>query len=390
MYNFEDILHREGNGSKKWNEEYINKRFPNHKVPYYPLFIADMDYKLPIDINDKFLDFVQNGDFGYFDVLDKFKSSIVKWNKDLNNIEIDKSCIMPGIGTLASMNLAVKSMLNKGDNVLIFTPVYGPFKDIVVNNEMNLIKQPLQLKNNRYYIDFKALEENITKNNLKCILMCNPHNPSGRVWNYEELQKLVNLCKKYNILLVSDEVHSDLILNKLDFVSIANFFKDYKNIIISSSPNKTFNLAGLSGSYLLIYDEYIYNKIEFEFAKNKLGINRIGYEFLTICYEHGQEWVKNLKVNILENIKLVKDILNVESIHIMEPEAGYLLWLKLDKAKESLYFVQELAEKTGVLVESGSRFVGSDEGYIRINLATSKMILEKSMKELVSFYVEIE
>ena len=389
MYNFEDILHRKENGSKKWNEAYINRRFPNHKVPYYPLFIADMDYKLPTDINNKFVDFIQQGDFGYFDVLDKFRESVVKWNKNLNNIDIDKKCVMPGIGTLASMNLVVKSILDKGDNVLIFTPVYGPFKDIVVNNDLNLIKQPLELRNDRYYINFKDLEEKINHNNLKCILMCNPHNPAGRVWNYEELQMLVSLCKKYNILLLSDEVHSDLTLNECNFVSMSNFIKDYKNIIISSSPNKTFNLAGLSSSYLVIYNDDIYNKLEFEFGKNKLGINRVGYEFLTICYENGQQWVKDLKVNILENLNLVKNILNLDSIKLMNPEAGYLLWVKLDRVKDSLGFTQELAEKTGVLVESGSRFIDSEEGYIRINLATSKVILEKSMKELVKFYSEI-
>ncbi|WP_317852329.1 aminotransferase class I/II-fold pyridoxal phosphate-dependent enzyme [Paraclostridium sp. AKS81] len=117
----------------------------------------------------------------------------------MNDIEIDKNIILPGIGTLASMNLVVKTLLNKNDSVLIFTPVYGPFRDIVENNELNLIKQPLKNIKNRYYIDFDELESNIIKNDIKCVLMCNPHNPSGRVWDYDELNKLVYICKKYNV-----------------------------------------------------------------------------------------------------------------------------------------------------------------------------------------------
>ena len=385
MYNFEDILYREENGSKKWNKEYINKRFPNHKTPCYPLFIADMDYKLPDEILSKFINTIQYGDFGYFDVLDKFNESIVNWYKNLNDIDIDKKLILPGIGTLASMNIVVKALLNKNDNVLIFTPVYGPFKDIVENNGLNLVKQKLDEKNNRYYIDFEKLEANIIQYNLKCILMCNPHNPSGRVWSYEEIKKIVSLCKKYKLILLSDEVHSDLVLDR-KFVSMVTFANEYENIIVSSSPNKTFNLAGVCGSYLLIKNKDIYNKVQCEFTKNKLGINRLGYEFMTSCYENGQNWVNLLREKIKEHLNILESTLVNKGIQIMIPEAGYLVWLRLDKVNDSLTFVEELARETGVLLESGTRFIESENGYVRINLATSRCILEKAMKELDKFY----
>lgn len=388
MYDFEDILFRKENGSKKWNEDYINRRFPGFKTPIYPLFIADMDYKLPSEITNNFMGFIQKGDFGYFDVLEKFNESIVNWYKKINDIEIDKNIILPGIGTLASMNLVVKTLLNKNDSVLIFTPVYGPFRDIVENNELNLIKQPLKNIKNRYYIDFDELESNIIKNDIKCVLMCNPHNPSGRVWDYDELNKLVYICKKYNVFLLSDEVHSDLILNDKKFISLINFEKDYENIIISSSPNKTFNLAGVCGSYLLIKNKILHDKIKNTFLKNKLEINRVGYEFLVACYEHGHNWVDSLRENIKENLKIVELLLDNEGIEVMTPEAGYLVWVRLNKVNDILEFVEKLARESGVLLESGTRFVDSENGYIRINIATSKTIIEKSMRELNKFYDE--
>lgn len=388
MYDFEDILCRQENGSKKWNEDYINRRFPGFKTPFYPLFIADMDYKLPIEITNNFMGFIQKGDFGYFDVLEKFNESIVNWYKKINDIDIDKNIILPGIGTLASMNLVARTLLNKNDSVLIFTPVYGPFRDIVENNELNLIKQPLKNIKNRYYIDFDELESNIIKNDIKCVLMCNPHNPSGRVWDYDELNKLVYICKKYNVFLLSDEVHSDLVLNDKRFISLINFEKDYENIIISSSPNKTFNLAGVCGSYLLIKNKILHDKIKNTFLKNKLEINRVGYEFLVACYENGHNWVDLLRENIKENLKIVELLLDNEGIEVMTPESGYLVWVRLNKVNDSLEFVEKLARESGVLLESGTRFVDSENGYIRINIATSKTIIEKSMRELNKFYDE--
>ena len=386
MYNFEEILSREKNGSKKWNLEYINKRFPGCKSPYYPLFIADMDYRLPKEIIDKFVEFIQQCDFGYFDIMDEFYQSIINWYKIMNDLKIEKEWIIPGIGTISSINMVIKSILNKEDNVLIFTPVYGPFKSVVVDNGLNLITQPLELKENKYYIDINKLEDNIINDDVKCILFCNPHNPSGRVWSKDEVQAIVNICKKYNVLLVSDEVHSDLVLYGNEFTSLQKFGDIYDNIIVSSSPNKSFNLAGLNSSYLLIKDKDNYHKVEKGFSDNKVAINRVGYNFISECYQLGEPWVKQLRKNIEENISIVISIFEESDVEVIMPQAGYLLWIRLNKIENTLEFVSALAKDTGVLVEAGNRFVEGEEGYIRINLATSKEILRISINEIVKYY----
>ena len=246
MYSFEDILDRKDNGSKKWSKEYINKRFKISDEENYPLFIADMDYKLPDEIINPINELITKGDFGYFDVRDSFYDSVVQWYKKNYSCSIKKEWIVPSIGALSSMHLIVEKVFNKKDNLLIFTPVYGPFKDVVINNNMNLYKYKLKINKDRYYIDFKELSEFVERNNIKGIIFCNPHNPSGRCWSKDELDKLVSLCKQNNIKIISDEVHGDLVLGENKFNSLSDYLEENDNIIVISSPNKTFNIAGLN------------------------------------------------------------------------------------------------------------------------------------------------
>lgn len=388
MYSFEDILDRKDNGSKKWSKEYINKRFKISDEENYPLFIADMDYKLPDEIINPISELITKGDFGYFDVRDSFYDSVIQWYKKNYSCSIKKEWIVPSIGALSSMHLIVEKIFNKKDNLLIFTPVYGPFKDVVINNNMNLYKYKLKINKDRYYIDFKELNEFVEINNIKGIIFCNPHNPSGRCWSKDELDKLVSLCKQNNIKIISDEVHGDLVLGENKFNSLSDYLDENDNIIVISSPNKTFNIAGLNISTFLCSNLELKLALENEFNNRKLHVNRFGVELSTICYNNGFQWVQALRKNIKENMNLVINKINIEDIKIMEPESGYLLWIKLEKVKDVDKFILELAEEKKVLLETGSRFINDYEGFVRINVATSKRILEEAMDRFVEFYKE--
>ena len=388
MYSFEDILDRKDNGSKKWSKEYINKRFKISDEENYPLFIADMDYKLPEEIINSINELITKGDFGYFDVRDSFYDSVIQWYKKNYSCSIKKEWIVPSIGALSSMHLIVEKIFNKKDNLLIFTPVYGPFKDVVINNNMNLYKYKLKIHKDRYYIDFKELNEFIKRNNINGIIFCNPHNPSGRCWSRDELDELVSLCKQNNIKIISDEVHGDLVLGENKFNSLSDYLEENDNIIVISSPNKTFNIAGLNISTFLCGNPELKLALENEFNNRKLHVNRFGIEVLTICYNTGFQWVEALRKNIKENMNLVINKINIEDIRIMEPESGYLLWIKLEKVKDVDKFILELAEEKKVLLETGSRFINDYEGFVRINVATSKSILEEAMDRFVDFYKE--
>ena len=388
MYSFEDILDRKDNGSKKWSKEYINKRFKISDEENYPLFIADMDYKLPDEIINPINELITKGDFGYFDVRDSFYDSVIWWYKKNYSCSIKKEWIVPSIGALSSMHLIVEKVFNKKDNLLIFTPVYGPFKDVVINNNMNLYKYKLKINKDRYYIDFKELSEFVERNNIKGIIFCNPHNPSGRCWSKDELDKLVSLCKQNNIKIISDEVHGDLVLGENKFNSLSDYLEENDNIIVISSPNKTFNIAGLNISTFLCSNLELKLALENEFNNRKLHVNRFGVELLTICYNNGFQWVQALRKNIKENMNLVINKINIDDIKIMEPESGYLLWIKLEKVKDVDKFIIELAEEKKVLLETGSRFINDYEGFVRINVATSKRILEEAIDRFVDFYKE--
>lgn len=388
MYNFENILERKDNGSKKWSKEYINKRFKISDEENYPLFIADMDYKLPEEIINPINELITKGDFGYFDVRDSFYDSVIWRYKKNYSCSIKKEWIVPSIGALSSMHLIVEKIFNKKDNLLIFTPVYGPFKDVVINNNMNLYKYKLKIHKDRYYIDFKELNEFIKKNNINGIIFCNPHNPSGRCWSKDELDKLVSLCKQNNIKIISDEVHGDLVLGENKFNSLSGYLEENDNIIVISSPNKTFNIAGLNISTFLCGNPELKLILENEFNNRKLHVNRFGIEVLTICYNTGFQWVEALRKNIKENMDMVINKIDIEGVEIMMPESGYLLWVKLDKVNDVDKFILELAKEKKVLLETGSRFINDYEGFVRINVATSKSILEEAMDRFVDFYKE--
>lgn len=389
MYDFEKLLKRNENGSKKWNVKYIRERFGvDLEKNFYPMFIADMDFRLPENILKSILNLVEcNFDLGYFDIRDETFESIVNWYKNNYNCLIDRRWILPSIGVISLIGFSINRILNKGDRVLIFTPAYGPFKDVLLNNEMKPIYENLLLEDCRYFIDFKNLENNIVKNEVRVIMFCNPHNPSGRCWSKQELEQLVNMCKRHDILIISDEVHGDISINENKFISLSSYMDVYDKIIVMSSPNKTFNVAGLNISFLVCKNDFIRNEIDKSLHDKKIHVNRFSIECLTLFYKDGYIWVNELKKCIRENIKIATDIISeVSSISIIQPDAGYLLWVKLNLVEDIDDFVLQLAKNKNVLLESGSRFINNYQKFLRINVATSKKLLSEGLKLFVDFY----
>lgn len=385
--NFDKILSREGNGSKKWNREYINSRFGEVPKNIYPFFIADMDFSLPKEIHEEVTRELSHGDFGYFDLQESYYDSIVRWYKQTKDITLQKEWLLPSVGTVSSMHFIAKTVENPVFATL--TPVYGSFKKLS-DYYGKLVEIPLLWNEGKYEISFELFEKYIIQNNINVILFCNPHNPSGQLWSFEELEQLVSLCKKYDVLIMSDEIHSDLCKRESNFISLIHFFDRYKNIVISNSPNKAFNLSGLNSSYIITHNNELLKKINYEHEKLHISVNRVGAKYTEVVYREGIEWLENLEDYLENNIDLLISILDLPGIHVVSPESGYLIWIELENIRDVDLFVRKLAQKTGVLIETGSRFISNYGSFVRINVATSQRILEKGMLEFKEFYLSYE
>ncbi|MDE8071635.1 aminotransferase class I/II-fold pyridoxal phosphate-dependent enzyme [Erysipelothrix rhusiopathiae] len=382
-------LERIGNGSKKWDKTYISKRFQiEEPTQIYPMFIADMDFRHDDKIIEHLKLIIEQDDFGYFDVTDSYYQSIVTWHKNNHNLAIKPDWIIPANGTITSLHFVMDTLNQKG-NILLMTPVYGVFQSIA-DRFGKRFEFPLTFEDNNYDIDFKELENTILTSSIDTILFCNPHNPSGKVWSYETVESLVNLCKKYDVLLVSDEIHADFVHEGYTFNSILTFRNDYDKIVVSTSANKTFNLSGLNSSYLLCPDESLRSKIESHFNRYHISINRIGMEATRIAYEEGYNWMETVKDCVVDNISCLYNVIQNTDLQVIKPESGYLVWVYCPRIQDMDAYVIDLAQSTGVLLETGSRFVGNYKHCLRINVAMDTESVKEAMKKFVDHYVNYE
>lgn len=384
---FEQLLERRYNGSMKWESEYIKKRFHvsiDHQDKFYPLFIADMDFCMDKNVQNRLIDFVQKGDFGYFHIQDSFYDSIIHWYEDIHQEHIKKQWLTATCGTITSMHLLC-DCFSKGKNILLMTPIYGPFQNCA--NRGHAYHYALHYQDGRYHICFEELETILQSKSIHTLLLCNPHNPGGISWSHDELEQLVLLCKKYDIYIFSDEIHGDLQISKNHMVSLVHFFEKYDKIVVCSSPNKTFNISGLSTSYTICGCQAINEQLNTYLASLHLGVQRLGIYAIECVYTYGKQWYYDLLEYLKRNMNMTISYLS-QYMEVMLPDAGYLIWVRLPKVKDVDKFVMDLAKDTLVLVETGSRFVDNYQGWIRINTATQHDLLQEAMEKLVNYYQE--
>ena len=381
-----EIMNRRNNSSMKWDYQYIKKRFlidvDDHST-FYPLFIADMDYKMDEKIKKQLHQLVEEPDFGYYFTKDSFYTSIINWYQDIHNIHLLKEWIVPSLGTIASLHLAC-DMVAKDKDIVIMTPVYGPFLNAAKIG--NPIKVPLLLKSHQYSIDFVKLENTFKDNDVHALLLCNPHNPGGKTWSEEELHALVLLCKQYNVTIISDEIHGDFQLTDKKYTSLIEYSHIYHNIIVSTSPNKTFNISGLSTSFILCADESLRKKYENYLSRLHLGCNRLGMDMIEYVYTYGKDWYHQVLEDIKTNVSTIVEVTKEAGCDVMIPEGGFLVWIHLPKIKDVNQFILDLAKDTHVLLETGTRFVDDYDGWVRINAATSIEIINDAMSLFQNYY----
>lgn len=381
--NFDALIDRRNTDCIKWDG--LKEAYGRDDI--LPLWIADMDFESSPKIIEAMIDRANHGVFGYPLASAKIFEPFIEWNKRRNNLNIDQEWILTCPGVVTAFTLGILAFTKEGDKVMIQTPVYPPFHSSVKNNNRIMIENELIEKEGYYTIDFEDFEKKIRENNIKLFILCNPHNPVGRVWRKEELEKMAEICLKYDVKIFSDEIHSDLILKGYKFNSILSLDEKYKKIIIAATaPSKTFNIAGLTSSMVLIPDEdmrEVYSKVSQSLSIGLLNI--FGLTAIEAAYKHGEEWLEEVMSYIEDNfdymISFIKE--NMPNVKCRKPEATYLGWLDFRKIFTNQDELDDfLINRAKVALNSGITFGKKGEGFVRINLGCPRTILEEALKRI--------
>ncbi|MGO1470174.1 MAG: MalY/PatB family protein [Tissierella sp.] len=384
MYKYDDnTIDRSNTASVKYEE--MDMKFGRDDLT--PLWVADMDIKAPDFIIDAIKKRAEHGIFGYSKRMPEFYDSIVNWLDTRHDLKVTSEDIEYAPGVVFLLNMMIRKFTEKGDKIIIQPPVYYPFKSVIEGNDRVVMESELVLKGDKYEMDFEDLKKKASHPDCKMMLLCSPHNPTGRVWKKEELEKLGRICIDNDVLVVSDEIHYDLVYkpNKhIPFASISDEFK--KNSITCTAPSKTFNIAGLHSAFCIIND-----KERMDIYRSELGLldlNRSNVFSQTVTqtvYENGHEWVDGVNEFLKGNMEYCVDYINknIDGIHALELEGTYLLWMDCRGLHLSLEKLDDLfINKAGLALDSGHWFGKPGEGFMRLNLACPREVLKDSLEKL--------
>ena len=388
-FDFDTVVNRKNTNAIKY--DLAKKRGkPEDAVS---LWIADMDFPTAPCIQKAVAEKAAHGIWGYSRPDNRYYDALKKWYKERHNFEVQNEWVVNTPGVCFALAAAIKAFTKEGESVLIQKPVYYPFFNIINSLQRKVVNSSLILKNNHYEIDFDDFERKIVQENVKMFILCSPHNPGGRVWTKQELQKISEICLAHNVLVVSDEIHSDITFGSNVHTVYGSLSEQaLKNSIICTAPSKSFNLAGLQFSNIFIADEKLRKAFSEELEKTGYDEPSVfGIVAATAAYSEGAYWFDSVKSYIWENILFAKKYIeeNASQIKVLVPEGTYLLWLDFSKTGLSDSEINDrVLNKAKVWLDSGSMFGKEGEKFQRINCATPRIILEDALKRICSqFYV---
>ncbi|SEI48709.1 MalY/PatB family protein [Streptococcus equinus] len=354
------------------------------------LWVADMDF-LPVpEIKDAIVSYGQEHIFGYNYFKDSLYQAVIDWEKSEHGYEVKKEDISFIDGVVPAISVAIQAFTQKGDAVLINSPVYYPFARTVRLNDRKLVENSLSIQNGHFEIDFEQLEKDIVDNHVKLYIFCSPHNPGGRVWSEAELKKIGELCQKHGVILVSDEIHQDLALfgNKHhSFNTVDHRFKDFA--IILSSATKTFNIAGTKNSFAIIQNPKLRKKFQrVQLANNQHEVPTIGMITTEVAFTHGKVWLEELKKVVEKNINYLSDYLEENTkIKVMKPEGTYLVWLDFSAyGIEQPRLDEKLQKEAKVVLNDGAHFGNEGKYFARLNAATPFETIVEASRRIASVF----
>ncbi len=351
-----------------------------------PLWVADMDFQVSSYIQEALIRQTEHGIFGYSDVGEEYFEIVKGWMKRRHGWDVEGDWLVKTPGVVFALSLAVKAFTEPGDGVLIQQPVYGPFKEVVEVNGRRTVSNTLVYKEHKYFMDFQDFEEKIVKEKIKLFILCNPHNPVGRVWTKEELMRVGDICRKHHVIVVSDEIHGDFAFKGKHHV-FAGLKKEYGEFTVTcTAPSKTFNLAGLQLSNIFISNPDLRKAFCRQLHITTYSeINVMGLVACEAAYKDGDEWYQAMMKYVEGNIAFTKEYVekNIPGVTMAEHEGTYLVWLdfrQLGMSREELEEV--IVHKARLWLNDGAIFGESGAGFQRVNVACPRKILEEALERM--------
>lgn len=381
-YDFETLVSRKEAGSHKWNAMYKNN--PQLEDDIVPFSVADMEFKNAPEIIEGLKEYLDTHIMGYTGATESYYESVLDWMQLRHGFRPKKEWIVETAGVVPAIYQMVQSFTEPEDGVMIMTPVYYPFSEAVVRSGRRLVETELKNNSGYYEIDFMDFEGKASRDDVKMLILCSPHNPIGRIWTREELTRIAQICIRHHVFIISDEIHADLILPGYEHVSMGTLGDNYlDNCAICTAPSKTFNLAGFQTSNILIPNGVCRNKLTK--ARGYFSLNILGYQACELAYRRAGEWLEELLLVLDKNKKMVDNFFEEKfPMFPVSPLQGtYLIWIDFRamglKPKELEKFMQE---KASLYFDEGYLFGKAGEGFERMNIACPTAVLEAALKRL--------
>ncbi|MDO5096206.1 MAG: PatB family C-S lyase [Peptostreptococcaceae bacterium] len=372
------FLDRKNTFSKKWD-------IPSAADDTLGLWIADMDFQCPSCVLDALAEFNNFGIYGYYDIKESYYDAFINWQKNNHDAQVKREWIHFSPGVVPALYWIVDAFTKENESVMLSSPVYFPFFTAIKDNKRNLVVHKLSQSSSGYQFDLADFEKQIVSNNVKLYIFCNPHNPIGKVWEEELILKMMDICKKHQVRIISDEIHQDFTYGDHVHKSMIRYWERYDEIFVLTSGGKSFNIATFKNAFVVIpkkenfarYDEKV-KLVHFEMG------NIMGYLGTEAAYREGKPWLDEVKSLIYDNYLYIKNALQgYPELVIPNLEGTYLLWIKLEKAVAPAEVSAFLKNECRIAINDGEWFGGTDyQGYFRVNLATSREVIEEFVKRM--------
>ncbi len=382
-YDFNKIVNRSKYHSVKWDE--LETIFGAQDV--LPMWVADMEFRSPKPVIEAIKKAAEHGIYGYTSRPDSYYQAIIDWIEKKHHWKVKKDWLAYGPGVVPALCFIIRAFTQPGDKVMVQPPVYYPFFQAIKNNGCHIVNNPLKVESNKYVMDFEDLERKIDDPRIKILILCSPHNPVGRVWQKEELSRLGEICLKHHLMVVCDEIHADIIFKGCKHTPFASISKEFsQNSITCTAPSKTFNLAGLQTSSIIIPNKKyygIYNNM-----LDSLGLNEnnyFGLIALETAYRYGEEWLSQLLFYLHENLEFLIEYFKerIPKIKVIKPEGTFLVWLDCRQLGFNVKSLNDfMLKKAKIALDDGNWFGKEGEGFMRINIACPRSFLEEGLKRI--------